>query len=189
VVLGTLSNRGLSAGRKGTRTIWTNELDGVASRALPFQVVKATRFRQLNEGWNAEPNAPEPQIIFDRGLGLLNLDFTVNSFIHDFTGGARATLQFVECWRYRLGPTNDEGWYVFGQCRFGEVAPKWGEFYEVTGDLLLDAPNAPSDWQVVGPPPTNSRHFLFYLRDSTFECDAADWRVILPRGSDTPLTS
>jgi hypothetical protein len=46
---------------------------------------------------------------------------------------------------YRLGGTNDEGWYV-GQCRFSKVAPAWGEFYEVDGDLKLESSS--DDWVV-----------------------------------------
>jgi hypothetical protein len=59
------------------------------------------------------------------------------------------------------------------------VAPAWGEFYEVAGDLRLK--DCPNDWQVVadatGLP---LRHFLFYLRDQTFECDAGDYVLDLP---------
>ena len=36
-----------------------------------------------------------------------------------------------------IGPTGDEGWFR-GQCRFSKLAPAWGEFYEIQGDLLLD---------------------------------------------------
>jgi hypothetical protein len=65
---------------------------------------------------------------------------------------------------------NDEGWYL-GQCRFSKIAPAWGEFYEVDGDLKLES--VPNDWIVVGPESrTTAKHFLFYLRDQTFECDA-----------------
>ena len=62
-----------------------------------------------------------------------------------------------------------------GQCRFSKVAPAWGEFYEVFGDLRLE--RCPSDWHEVGRPQPSGRHFLFYLRDSTFECDADDWSL------------
>ena len=84
--------------------------------------------------------------------------------------------------------TNDEGWYR-GQCRFSRLAPAWGEFYEVRGDLLLDFVPDPEEfrshgvqleprplrWVTIGEPGVTSRHFLFYLRDQTFECDATDW--------------
>jgi hypothetical protein len=86
-------------------------------------------------------------------------------------------LIFEGCWRYRLGRTNDEGWYL-GQCRFSRLAPEWGEFYEVSGDLL-DA--SVKDWVRLSAPPSDpTRHFLFYLRDSTFECDAVAYRLEAP---------
>ncbi|MGA9524089.1 MAG: hypothetical protein WBV82_21690 [Myxococcaceae bacterium] len=128
-----------------------------------------TRFRQLNEGWNAEPNAPEPRISVERGE--LRLRFLLNPFEFDLPEEGIGELRFRNCWRYRLGATNDEGWYR-GQCRFSRLAPAWGEFYEVTGDLLL---NDRLEWITPGSPGASSRHFLFYLRDETFECDAEDW--------------
>jgi hypothetical protein len=122
-------------------------------------------FTQLNHGWNAEPNAPEPRVE-QRGNDLL-LHFLVNSFAFPrFKEHDRGILRFVGCTRYRLGPTNDEGWYR-GQCRYGKFAPRWGEFYEISGD---DAPrDQPDDWRIVGTRTDPARHFLFYLRDQTFE--------------------
>jgi hypothetical protein len=81
-------------------------------------------------------------------------------------------LRFHDCLRYRLGPTNDEGWYR-GQCRYSRSAPAWGEFYEITGyDFQL---NRPTDWVTTNGSPHPARHFLFYLRDETFECIASGW--------------
>jgi len=99
------------------------------------------------------------------------LEFRLNPFqFKKFSKGDRARLVFRNSWRYRLGGTNDEGWYL-GQCRFSKVAPAWGEFYEVQGDLKLES--LPGDWVVLGPEPhAPAKHFLFYLRDQTFECDA-----------------
>jgi hypothetical protein len=99
------------------------------------------------------------------------LGFYLNPFqFSEFAEEQRPQLRFPGAWRYRLGSTNDEGWYR-GQCRFSAVAPAWGEFYEVTGDLRLS--ECPSDWKYVRNQPAGLlRHFLFYLRDETFECDA-----------------
>jgi hypothetical protein len=130
------------------------------------------RFAQLNIGWNAEPNAPAPQVL-GRGSDLL-LEFFVNSMRFPmFKDDEKGILRFEGVSKYRLGPTNDEGWYR-GQCRYSGLAPKWGEFYEVTGaDGQRDAP---VDWHVMNEGEgVKSRHFLFYFRDNTFEAVARDW--------------
>ena len=133
-----------------------------------------TSFTKLNGGWNAEPNAPHPELQFQERT--LILTFYLNSqLFHEFEEDDKGELTFSDCWRYRLGPTNDEGWWR-GQCRFSRCAPDWGEFYEVTGDLRLE--RLPTDaWTVIGEytDTTTTRHFLFYFRDETFECDASGW--------------
>jgi hypothetical protein len=126
-------------------------------------------FYRLNEGWNAEPNAPNPAVEV-QGHDII-LRFLVNPFQSpEFRRGEFGILRFVKCSRYRLGAPNDEGWYL-GQRRFSKIAPRWGEFYLVQGnDELLQAPD---DWRFVAPTGCTTRHFLFYFRDDTFECDAA----------------
>ena len=126
-------------------------------------------FTKLNDGWNADPNAPEPRV---RAEGAdVGLMFRLNTFRFPQTPKNNAgVLRFHDCSRHRLGPTNDEGWYR-GQCRYSAVAPKWGEFYEIVGDDALR--DAPADW--VKADGSGARHFLFYLRDHTFEAIAAQW--------------
>lgn len=133
----------------------------------------ATRFRQLNHGWNAEPNAPAPLVHVE--LREVVLSFLANPFQFLYLAGReRLSLRFKNVRKYRLGSTNDEGWYR-GQCRFSREAPSWGEFYEVLGDLKLDS--SPNDWHMVSTERQPGRHFLFYLRDETFECEADDWSL------------
>jgi hypothetical protein len=129
-------------------------------------------FTKLNEGWNAEPNAPHPKVTVS-GTDVL-LEFSLNPFrFPQFNPNDRGTLRFSACARYRLGATNDEGWYL-GQCRYSSIAPAWGEFYEISGaDTRLDEPQ---DWQGINEASDASRHFLFYFRDDTFECVATDWK-------------
>lgn len=148
----------------------------------------ATSFTKLNQDWNAEPNGQEPCLSIDGGDLLF--EFLLNDLMFPrYKAADRGLLRFSNCWRYRLGKPNDEGWYR-GQCRFSRLAPKWGEFYEVHGDLLLEATPNPEpfrvrgiqlspfslDWIILGQPSQDGRHFLFYLRDQTFECDASAWR-------------
>src|SRR5690242_17410447 len=98
-------------------------------------------FLQLNVDWNAEPNAPDPHV---QVLGSdIILRFFLNPFqFKEFTENEIGFLRFVNCRRYRLGPTNDEGWYR-AQCRFSPFAPQWGEFYEISGDTSTEKP---TDW-------------------------------------------
>jgi hypothetical protein len=129
-------------------------------------------FQRLNDGWNAEPNVPQPEIAVNGST--LQLTFFLNAWAYDEEEGEKGCLTFAHCSRWRLGPTNDEGWYA-GQCRYSGVAPAWGEFYELLGtdDLSLE----PTDWHNLAPLKSEQRHFLFYLRSNTFECFAADWML------------
>lgn len=127
-------------------------------------------FAKLNEGWNAEPNAPEPRVEVD--TSSVWLTFFLNPWAYPAAEEEMGSLVFHKCSMWRLGATNDEGWHA-GQCRYSKVAPDWGEFYELLGDD--DQRLTPSDWHQLGPLTPEQRHFLFYLRDDTFECFAAEW--------------
>ena len=130
-------------------------------------------FEQLNKGWNAYPNGSES--IVERVGDTLTFRFELNPFAYEgVSKGDEAVLTFSGCTRWRLGVTNDQGWFE-GQCRYSDVAPRWGEFYEIVGDD--PARNAPEDWRIIGADTNTGRHFLFYLRDETFECVADDWRI------------
>jgi len=130
-----------------------------------------TTFTQLNDGWNAEPGAPYPSVEIDGRA--LRLSFLANAFqFPEYREGDRLQIEFQNCWRHRLGSTNDEGWYR-GQCRFGRTIP-WGEFYELGGELLE---GKEFDWIETGDLGPESRHFLFYFKSGTFECDAESWRL------------
>ncbi|MCR9240810.1 MAG: hypothetical protein NXH87_05465 [Rhodobiaceae bacterium] len=128
-------------------------------------------FNKLNHRWNADPNDPYPSAQIS-GADV-TVKFLLNIFLYPiFQEGETGSIIFKNCSKYRLGETNDEGWYL-GQCRFSKLLPEWGEFYELSGDKhLLDAPN---DWQEIAQAPEAQRHYLFYFRDETFECVADRW--------------
>lgn len=135
----------------------------------------ATQFKQLNYGWNAEPNAPKVDVHIDGDS--VTLSFLANPYqFPGFEEGQVIRLRFIDVWRYAISEVNDEGWYS-GQCRFSTFAPSWGQFYEVSGDLKLDEFEA--DWKLVSESAGKLlRHYLFYFRDETFECDAVAWERI-----------
>jgi len=136
-------------------------------------------FHHLNPDWNAEPNAPEPTVsVIDR---TVQLTFFLNPFAYDAEEEEIARLSFVDSSIWRLGSTNDEGWYR-GQCRFSEIAPRWGEFYEIQGQVPLVHPGI--EWHNLAESVRSDRHFLFYLRDHTFECRSRNWKF--ERGIERP---
>ncbi len=130
-------------------------------------------FTQLNHGWNAEPNAPDPQAAW-QGVSLL-LRFRMNAFqFPEYDGDDIGEIIFEDCTRYRIGTVNDEGWYR-DQGRFGGNGHQWGEFYEVAEGLSPDI--TPDDWVVRCQDGEARRHFLFYFRDEDFECVARSWSL------------
>ena len=131
-------------------------------------------FIRLNEGWNAEPNAPNENVRID-GNDLI-LQFRLNPFqFEGFDENDNGILRFTNCSRFRLGVTNDEGWYR-GECRFSRLAPSWGEFYAVLNDPSSIA--GPDDWVEMPLSILQSgTHFLFYFRDRTFECVAENCAI------------
>ena len=129
------------------------------------------KFTQLNDGWNAEPNAPylraEPD---DTSLVAR---FRPNQFLYpEFERVSFILVRFESCERYRITSVNDHGWYD-GQCRFSGHAPAWGEFYEVSGDTRDDLDATP--WITTNG--FGTRHFHFYFRDEALEVKALDWSM------------
>ena len=130
-------------------------------------------FIQLNDGWNAEPNAPSPVVSRTESDSLL-LGFHLNFHVFPiFTAWEKGLLRFDSVRKFRLGYPNMDGWY-FRECRYSKLAPAWGEFYEIVGpDRLAEQPD---DWQVLSENPAGTKHFLFYFRDETFEVMAGGWQ-------------
>lgn len=61
-----------------------------------------TQFTQLNDGWDAEPNAPYPELRTEESRPVLT--FFLNPWnTSDVREYARGELTFQDCWRYRIG--------------------------------------------------------------------------------------
>ncbi len=135
----------------------------------------APLFIQLNRGWNAEPVAPQ-LIIQTEGPDLI-ASFGLNARLYKtFKEGDRGVLRFKNCSRYRVGDPNDEGFY-YGQDRFPVGTHTWGEFYLVYADVNLLG--ATDDWVLLPNEHPDQRHFLFYMKDETFECAAVECHIEL----------
>jgi hypothetical protein len=149
---------------------------------------------RLDDGWDAEPNAPDPQVAVAGSTVAVRFRLTrprrstnrtsgILGALGRLLGAGRAdegradggwgTLRFLRCSRWRWDATNDHEWYkADGQGRYAGVAPAWGRFYELVGeDPVRDA----VPWQAVEAETGAARHFLFYFRDETLEFMAQDW--------------
>ncbi|WP_375256220.1 hypothetical protein [Yoonia sp.] len=127
------------------------------------------KFTQLNAGWNAEPNAPDLQV--EQDDTSLVARFRPNRFLYpELARLSFILVRFENCEKYRITSVNDHSWYD-GQCRFSDLAPVWGEFYEISGDTRdgLDA----TPWIAMNG--LGTRHFHFYFRDEALEVKALDW--------------
>lgn len=130
-------------------------------------------FEQLNIGWNAEPNAPELNISVNDTDVII--DFYLNGFAYEsFSEGDKAKIIFHNCYQYRNGAPNDEGFYCYNQSRYKKYGVKWGEFYLVHNS---DWRNSFPDSIKMGPVRDNLQHYLFYFRDETFECIASSYDI------------
>lgn len=131
------------------------------------------KFKQLNNKWGAEPNAPDPNIIIEEEKLILR--FYLNAFIYsDYEEEDIGSLEFDNCYMYRLGATNDEGFYK-GQCRFSDSGIKWGEFYLLEDSGWEDSFPSDSIYNNKYIDKKTLKHYLFYFRDETFECMASDY--------------
>ncbi|RUV04176.1 hypothetical protein EOB36_03885 [Mesorhizobium sp. M6A.T.Cr.TU.017.01.1.1] len=126
-------------------------------------------FRHLNPNWNAEPNAPDVELVVEGDT--VQISFLLKPLAHDAEEGESATLRFVGCSRWQWDASDDRAWFA-GEGRYSNQAPKWGAFYEVTGES-----RATDDWEILAPDSPNSRHFVLCFRDDIIEFVARDWSL------------
>jgi hypothetical protein len=129
------------------------------------------KYLLLTKGWNADPNAPEVQLKVE-GYNVV-LEFYLNSFIYPFKEDQRGRLTLLDCYKFSFNSMNDEGYYA-GQYRYNYEELPWGEFYELETDWEDDFPKKP---EILNPNPDKLKlkHYIFFLRDNTFECVAENY--------------
>ncbi|MFT5229075.1 MAG: hypothetical protein ACI9EV_002228 [Urechidicola sp.] len=132
------------------------------------------KYDKLNKNWNAEANSPMP-VVTPNEDGL-SLSFFLNAIIYDHIDEeSKGSIAFNTVFKYRLGETNDEG-YFDGQFRFKNDLLPWGEFYELSKSKWhLDFP----DDEIILNDTIDKkdlRHFIFFFKNQTFECLAYDYK-------------
>ena len=132
-------------------------------------------YKKINTDWNAEPNAPDVKLTVDNTT--VKLDFYLNCFNFDrFKADEKGTLVFNKVHKFSFNSMNDEG-YFMGKYRYKQTELPWGEFYQLDTDwqndfhenVIILLPNADNE---------NLKHFIFFLRDNTFECVAESFQFI-----------
>lgn len=127
-------------------------------------------YTRLNADWEPEPNAPCEELSVQGNT--LTLTFTGS----DLTGPERRLrLRFMNGHKYAYGSPNMDGFYR-GLHRYSGTRMPWGDFYHVDTDWQTDFPTQHTVLQ----PYTDKRRlslFVFFFRDSTFEC-VAEWYLM-----------
>lgn len=104
------------------------------------------------------------------------MTFLLNPFVYQHIDeGEKGTLAFFGVYAYRSGATNEEG-YNRGEFRFKNEQLPWGEFYELADSKCKN--DFPDDKVILNDSINQNklRHFIFFLRDETFECLALDYQ-------------
>lgn len=126
-------------------------------------------FTRLNEDWNAHPN--DVGLRLEKSGDELIAHMKPNPYAYrQYEKVPEIAVRFKSCSNYRVTSVNDEGWYS-GQCRFSGLAPKWGEFYEISGNTRDNLNSTP--WIKIGG--VGAKHFHFFMKDETLEIKAQDW--------------
>lgn len=128
----------------------------------------------LTTDWNADPNAPEVELVVEGSSVTLN--FFVNCFIYEkFKEGDKAKLTFINCLKYSFNSMNDEGYYM-GQYRYKYTDLPWGEFYKLDTNWETDFPARHTILADITDK-SNLNHYIFFFKDNTFECIAENYHL------------
>ena len=129
---------------------------------------------KLNKNWNADPNAPAPEISsIEHGI---ELSFLLNAAVYEHIDeGEMGSLTFQDVYAYRLVSVTKEA-YLQKQFRFTNDLLPWGAFYELPNSKW--GSDFPADKIVLDESidKKDIRHYIFFLTGHIFECLATDFR-------------
>lgn len=131
------------------------------------------KIQKLNKNWSSEPSIPLESI--ERTDDGIEVNFVLNSLPYEYIEeGEKGKLEFYNVYAYRKAASNSE------EISKRKIPLKvdqipLGDFYE-----LLDSKwktDFPTDKIIVDETKKTSklRHFIFFLKDATFECLASDY--------------
>ena len=139
---------------------------------------KDLTFERIRLEHEAEPNMAVPEV------NVLESDIVLSFDVEGQNNYSE--IEFKDCLMYRVGSPNDEGFYssdqhpkinnsVYSHQNFPNL--QFGYFYKVTG-LNWRQNKLGEGTLVLNDHPGNDggySHFVFFMKDGTFECVAKDW--------------
>lgn len=135
------------------------------------------KYKKLNDTWNAEPNTPEVKLIVEKTS--VSLIFYINTFLFEnFKEDQKGILTFKSVHKFSLNNKNDESYYQ-GKYRYKNSKLPWGEMYLLDSNWSNDFHEnhliiLPFNKNLI-----NHKHFIFFLKDNTFECVAESFEFNL----------
>lgn len=143
---------------------------------------------RLNANYESDPNVAIPL------LGLYNdeltLIFALNYFTFPYKEDEKGRIKFSKCAAIRIGGPNDEGFlrnqHPLWNASLGSV--KWHSFYEVMGTPTEHFEAFYKNGALMESA-KNLRHFVFFMKEATFECLAESYKeeVVTSRWKLTTL--
>nr|WP_299382190.1 hypothetical protein [Allomuricauda sp.] len=139
-------------------------------------MIKKPTYVKLNFDFDAEPNAPSPDISINDST--LILKFLLNPFLWDnVEDDEQAELHFYDVLKYRLGGPGSDNFSDFRY--YDEGIDNYG-FYHLKNSYWTK--DFPLDEKVVSEEPNSEngvfKHYVFFFRDNTFECIAEDFKFV-----------
>ena len=138
-------------------------------------IVRPT-YIKLNLDFDAEPNAPSPEISINDST--LILKFLLNPFLwDDVEDDEQAELRFNDVLKYRFGGPGSDNfsdfrYYDKGIDNYGFYQLKnsnWTKDFPLDEKVISKEPNSSND---------NFKHYVFFFRDNTFECIAEGFKFV-----------
>lgn len=144
--------------------------------------MKNVQLVKLNKDYQSDPNIANPRNGIEINGQNLILSFELNPYIFNFEEGEIGTIVFYDCYSYRVGSPNDEGFSLsdnelWNNKNFSYI--EWDCFYEVQ--------NAPKSYlekftklNKAGFDKRKLKHYVFFMKDGTFECLAENYSEKIP---------
>lgn len=150
-------------------------------------------FTKLNNTYSPDPNGARPLInIYEK---IVSIRFDLDSINYkQFTREQLGEITFTDCLMFRVGSPNDEGFFIDPKNPSKRNNSRWNytDFPNLNFHNFYCVEN--SDWKTTfgphaflnkeltekGHTDADFKHFLFLMKDGTFECIARSYTETIP---------